>query len=147
MAAKSEALACLKDLVDAVNEQAATDKTYAGAVGFLAEFLRPRFESGELRGFIDADDQRPAGWDAPMHRVERACERHFIRSPEAALLVLTCAGKTKGHQWSWNQVSSHSMRGAASARMAADVLDLARARGWSRPQPMEDPAPRRKRSA
>ncbi len=147
--------------------------TYHRAVECVASVLRPRFESGELRGWIeDYDSERCSPWNVkkgkdgeperdaaglavlvrretlwipPMWRIERACTRLFITSPNAALNVLQSAsalGRSKA-PFRWRgRPRSTSLLGSAEAAMAVDVLAYARARGWSKPKPGEERTPR-----
>jgi hypothetical protein len=148
---RTHAAPLLKDLGDAISSSAETRAAYIGAVELVAEILRPRFESGELRGFTDDDCERcgkdRSSWTPPLWRIEAVCTRLFIRSPEVALFVLRMASKASSASWDWRRADGNCLLGCAEARMAADVLQLARVRGWSKPQPGEEPAPRRTRSA
>lgn len=129
---------------------------YKESVEIVAETLRPRFESGELRDFTDKDDARLARqvldtnkarrWIPPVWRVERACQRLFIRSPEAAVLVFRCAPPSSRVE-SWDYEADDSLRNAAGAAMARDVLKLARSRGWTPRQRARTPHGRAERVA
>ena len=104
--------------------------TYRHAVEEVAILLAPRFMSGELRGWLDADSERkggiPARYVPPLFKLERACTRLFIRSPEAALMVLRCASPgARVEDFDWREGgASVSLLGAAEAAMARDVLHL-----------------------
>lgn len=142
----TETVALLRDLLEAVSRPAEGSKVYAGAVEYMATILRPRFESGELRGWIDGDGEskEPTKDDPPIWRVESACERHFIRSAEAAVMVVRAASRVARSlavPWKWNDDGAgFDLRTGASSLMAIDVLLAARSKGWSVPRPGERPA-------
>ena len=120
--------------------------TYRAAVEAVATILRPRFESGELRGWRDSDGDkcgpllpkrkqvRPPYW-----RIGDACRDLFIRSETAAFVVLTWASPTGKREAEWFDVMGKNCRlpscaldTAAGEAMAHDVLAFARRRGWLR---------------
>jgi hypothetical protein len=125
---------------------------YADVVKAVATLLRPRFESGELRGLTNDDAERTSPlakrkFVPPLWRIEKECSRLFIRSPEAALLVLrfgsSRANGGGGLTWTWDEVSYCSLSGVAAGIMARDVVVYARSKRWYTPAADEDPAPTR----
>lgn len=107
---------------------------YQAELERLALKLRPRFESGELRGYIDEDFE-------PFRRIENACAAHFgLKVTETktgydgdtttAALVLAASPLLADHLWGdgcWH------IANLAESVAAWDLLFLARARGWSKP--------------
>ncbi len=133
-----------------VGDLAGYARTYAAAVRSIAIVLRPRFESGELRGWADGDGDRigqgKRRWTPPMWRVEAACGRFFVRSQGAAMVVLQYASRRalQVDPFYWKDPGGGvSLYGAAVTAMAYDVVLYARARGWSRPIPTEESPPAR----
>lgn len=125
--------------------------TYARAVEAVATVLRPRFESGELRGWVGSDgdrlmEEKAQGrkWAPPLWRVERACGQLFIRTPEAAIFVLRCASRAAkaADPWNWRAHGEASLLDAAETAMSRDVLAYAKRQGWTRPA--STPARRRR---
>jgi len=115
---------------------------YMAEVERLAIKLRPRFESGELRGFADVDE---ADLTSPLFKLEKLCRAHFgIRVTETkqrdgsilmdaddfTVHLVLAASPSQDETWDpgWN----HPAHWAAAAA-ALDVLRFARANGWSRP--------------
>jgi hypothetical protein len=120
---------------------------YAAELERFAERLRPRFESGELRGFTDDDMEREFGdrsWVAPLWKLEKLCAAHFglevattevddcsttyEGDAEAAHLVLLASPSRAETADCYYHECHH-----ASAAVTADVLRIARERGWYRP--------------
>ncbi len=124
---------------------------YREAVEGIATVLRPRFESGELRGWLDEDTGGRKKDNPPIWRVESACERYFIRSAEAAVMVVRAASRVaraNAVPWKWNDDGGgFGLRTGASSLMAIDVLLEARRQGWSKPRPGETPVQKARRSA
>jgi hypothetical protein len=125
---------------------------YPAAVEKVATALRPRFESGELRGWISGDADRYSGRRLdPLTKIEFECERRWVTTPVRALGALAMSPNktgTSADEWVWNATDlSCTLRGAASIAMARDVLAFARERGWSKPQKGEEPAFKAQRQA
>jgi hypothetical protein len=114
---------------------------YFAELGRLAERLRPRFASGELRAMTEGEVARDGGATSPHWAVERLCCAHFgLEDMDPATLrllldvsphaqVLADAGWTDDVWW-------------LQAAIAWDLIALARARGLYVPAPGEagDPA-------
>lgn len=122
---------------------------YVAEVEMLAERLRPRFESGELRGMRDEDLEDDHGALSPMWEVGQEAGEYFrlvkrgppgsIRGGEfyegaeqAAHLVLLASPSTP-------YVDNQGLYVAYEAQEAAmwDVILIARERGWYTPGPTE----------
>lgn len=123
---------------------------YPAAVERVATALRPRFESGELRGSIDADFEKPNGemrrGRDPLTKIADECARRYIKTPLRALAVLefsrysSALDPGQGEEWHWNRAGAGTcLLGAAVDAMAKDVLRFARERGWSKPLRGEHP--------
>jgi hypothetical protein len=114
---------------------------YQGEVARVALELRPRFESGELRGFRDEDSETmeaegPDGsYVPPPWRVEEECGRRFVRASVArayaVLLVSPSEPETSGAGWT-------DPRYHAAQAMSWDVIRYARAQGWTTMTPDEE---------
>jgi hypothetical protein len=112
---------------------------YLAEVARFAEELRPRFESGELRGWRDGDDG-----DGPTYVLEALGAARFgldvdedLRGDdEAAYLVLACSPTADASADEWSAVQFH-----AQAAVARDVVLLARERRWYTPTPDEIASP------
>ncbi len=131
---------------------------YMAEVQRFAETLRPRFESGELRGYTDDDGvrdmrerpgkPRPGAWRAPLFRLEDLCEQHFgldVDAPEtdaAAQEVFRRAYLIRSVSPSDALLTEDAqpIAGQATIAVAGDVLAIARARGWYEPTVDEDPS-------
>lgn len=114
---------------------------YLAELARLAERLRPRFASGELRGMTEGDLARDGGASSPFYAVERLCCEHFelaSMDPSTLRLLLDVsphanaiadAGWTDDVYW-------------LQSAIARDLLAVARARGMCAPAPGElaDPA-------
>jgi hypothetical protein len=114
--------------------------SYLEELGRLAEELRPRFASGELRAMTDGDIARDGGATSPFYAVERLCCAHFrleeldpstLRllldvSPHAS--AIADAGWTDDVYW-------------LQSAIAWDLIALARARGMYLPAAGELPDP------
>jgi hypothetical protein len=121
---------------------------YPAAVRAVATALRPRFESGELRGWVSGDGDLPKRQRPPFWKLESECVRRFITSPVRALGVLACSPSVRTadadgfalvEPWHWDAAGSGTcLLGAAEAAMAYDVLRFARECGWSRPRRGEE---------
>lgn len=129
------------------NLLAVYEEIYPRAVEAVATALRARFESGELRGWIEGDADLPKRKTPPFWKLQRECVRRFISTPVRALGVLACSESTHlvgetGYPlveaWPWDQAGGTCLLGAAEAAMAYDVLRFARERGWSKPQKGEE---------
>jgi hypothetical protein len=110
---------------------------YPRAVEAVATALRKRFESGELRGWIDADAELKGTTLAPLWRLERECGRKYIKTPIRALGVLRFSPHADANRWRWDEFKG-CLLSAAEEAMARDVLHFARTRGWSKPQRGEE---------
>jgi hypothetical protein len=98
----------------------------------IAEELRPRLESRELRGFTDEDCEHEDGWRAPREVLEREVGGRIARTREEALLVLAVSRSP--------HTPGMKTEGAAAETASVDVLRVAFARGWYRPEPDESPS-------
>ncbi len=114
---------------------------YPAAVERVAIALRPRFESGELRGWTGEDfEGKPRALD-PLSRIENECRRRYIKNPLRALAIILHSPSTEAGDWRWERVDAGvSLLAAAESAMAKDVLQLARERGWTKPRRGERPA-------
>jgi hypothetical protein len=120
---------------------------YLGKVRALAEELRPRFESGELRGFRSGDGE--GGSDEPFERLDEICRERFgLATTEtepgdglsyitgddvAAYTILAVSPMAREIT---DTDADHACYVAATA-VASDVLAVARDRRWYRPTPDE----------
>jgi hypothetical protein len=117
---------------------------YLAEVVRFAEELRPRFASGEIRGFTDADGERierEPHWDPPLFELENLCEERFRldvdRYGEEAYLnayLIRCVSPSEGQTFDAQPVA-----GQAAVAVSRDVLAAARARGFYAPAEDEDP--------
>ncbi len=118
---------------------------YLRRVEKLALELRPRFVSGELHGFNDADaaadeaaHRRGArGWRAPIHRLEKEVETTHVPTFSDAYVVLACS-PSEGLLDGGTAIAD--ARNVAAEAMTLDVLRIARRRGWYEPDPSEEPS-------
>lgn len=106
----------------------------------IAVELRPRFVSGELHGFNDADeraDQADRGHQASILRLEQELEERHVQSCADAYLILACSASEElvdgGRPLT-------DVQAAAAEAMALDLLRIARRRGWYRPDMSEEPS-------
>jgi hypothetical protein len=105
-------------------------KAYRTEIARLATELRPRFESGELRGFVDENDFD--GWKPLLN----LCWSHFRTTAEIALVGSVT--------WWWSSaVWGGGVIDWAAYAAAADVLNYARRKGWSKRRRGESPPSRR----
>ena len=124
---------------------------YRAALERFAATLRPAFESGELRGYREGDDED--GRRSPFWTVERLAAAHFG-------IELTCTPDPAGecellsgdettahlilavspHAASTGEAAVHVCAHAMQA-VAWDVVSFARERGWYVPDPEEYPEP------
>lgn len=107
---------------------------YLAEVARFAEELRPRFTSGEVRGFLEEDGDSTGPADALRY----LCGRHFAMKDMAweemhAVLAVSPSAEEVDDAWCepW-----HHLREA----VAYDVIRIARARGWYAPASDEEPA-------
>ncbi len=120
-------------------------RAYLAEVERFAETLRPRFESGELRGITDAEFE--AGGDSPLFRLEALCGRHFGLESKDGELVETHETFQTAYlirSVSPGEVATEDAQpvvGQAIIALTHHVLALAKARGWWHPQPGEMPTP------
>jgi hypothetical protein len=125
---------------------------YLAEVARLAETLRPKFESGELRGYTDEDDDARVGQAVPMDRLEDLCNEHFglqapgtfeggivDRDPVTAELVLAASPSAEDVINDGNR--GHARSTLAMFAAARDVLAFAIARGWRKPRSDEEWTP------
>jgi hypothetical protein len=115
--------------------------TYRKAVERIARALRRRFESGELRANTDEDYARSARDPSvvlPMWKIEEECEKRFIVTQEAALLVHSASPRRRGvERFDWRgKEGGPSLQGSAAMAMALDVLAYAKGKGWTERQPI-----------
>jgi hypothetical protein len=118
---------------------------YLAEVVRFAEEIRPRFESGEFRGFTDADSERierERDWDPPLFELENLCEQRFRldvdRYGEEAYLnayLIRCVSPSEGQTF-----DAQPIAGQAAIAVSRDVLAVARARGFCASTPDEDPS-------
>lgn len=115
-------------------------RAYQAEVERFAETLRPRFASGELRGFRDADyEDGDAGGSSPVYQLERLAGEHFglkkgnDSTAHAILAVSRFTRATK--DGGWTDAAHH-----ATAAVAREVLAIAQREGWYRVARDEDRA-------
>jgi hypothetical protein len=114
---------------------------YMAEVARLADTLRPRFESGELRGFTDEDlEDGASGRDSPLWKIEAAAGEHFrlVRRGEdpepydgAELVAGVILGVSPSAPFTgdgWEHVAYQANEAATW-----DVLLHARGQGWYTP--------------
>ena len=122
--------------------------TYRRAVESVAIVLKPRFLSGELRGWTAEDDKRMEeennAWVKsnfkskrkhlpPLWRIEQECRRLFLHGPSHALLVIehsSAKARKAVEPFEWKTGLQHALRLIAEGQMAVDVLALAKRKGW-----------------
>ncbi len=129
---------------------------YLAEVEQVAEQLRPRFESGELRGYVDADaDDGDYGGTSPKFKLEDLVRAHFgleVRElhdipkkgiitlegdePTAHGILAVSSFTVETEDEGWYHVADHAVCAAAW-----DVVALARRRRWYRPAPDEEALP------
>ncbi len=119
---------------------------YRAEIERLAQELRPRFESGELHGYNNEDGDReslPCGAPldapvicAPIHLLERRIEERMASTFPDAYLVLACSPSEDKIE----DAALTDAKNAAAECVGNDVLRIARARGWYRPTPDEEPS-------
>jgi hypothetical protein len=108
-------------------------REYPVAVERAAKVLRRRFESGELRGWVDGDADRFREEDPPFFLLEDEVSERWVKTPIQAIAILARSpNAARVATWEWTQSEGQSLRGAAVETMALDVLAYARARGWTR---------------
>lgn len=112
---------------------------YGAWVERCAMALRAKFEDGTLRGFVSGD----AG-SSPLFRLQDECEKRFIRSPQDAAIVLLGASRSS---LAPAEADFDRPEHIATVAMAVDVLNRARANGWSKPQDGEEPTFKANRKA
>lgn len=102
----------------------------------LAARLRPRFEAGELRGWVDADfdSEHP---HSPFDDLAEIARRSMARTFSEAYLVLACSPEEENAEGS---VDLASAKWAAADCVAREILSIARSRRWYTPLPGEGPA-------
>ncbi len=102
---------------------------YQRRVEQLAEELRSRFESGELRGWRSGDGER--GRPDPRRELEDVAERHFARGAEqvrATIFLSPSAPKVQAAtDGDGLEITAKDL---AAESAALDVLAVAKARGW-----------------
>lgn len=113
---------------------------YEAAVARVANRLRARFESGELRGWMPGDGEtrngRMVNGKPPMWKIEDQCERLFLKSiREVAMALLVMDGPGFEEAMHDFERPEH----IAAPTMALDVLHFARQQGWSKPLKGETP--------
>ncbi len=123
-------------------------RAYFAEVERFAETLRPRFESGELRGMTDEEFEAKGGYErSPLHRLEGLCGRHFgLESKDGKPAETYEAFQTAYliRSVSTGEVATEDAQpvvGQAITAITHDVLALAKAGGWWRPRPGEMPTP------
>ena len=110
--------------------------SYAEDVETLAEELRPRFLSGEFRGWHDLDGDRLSieqangkKWRPPLWRLEEVARARIATSQAAAFLALSFSRHAR---WDTGALSPRLLAGDA---VAQDLLSVARREGWLRRGP------------
>lgn len=110
---------------------------YEAGVSLVAQLLRPRFESGELRGWQEGDEDKYGTQSdrtpPPLWRVEAACQRLFIATPFHALVVLhhSSPKARRAGIFDWkDHAGGDCLQLAAKEVMAADVIAFAKRSGW-----------------
>lgn len=114
---------------------------YRTEVERVATELRPRFESGELRGWrsneMDRMDARmdalaagatPDAYVPPLWRVEEEAGQRFVRSSMARAYVVLLVSPSEPETF---DPSSMDPRYHAGTAMAHDVIRYAREQGWT----------------
>lgn len=106
-------------------------RAYLREVEELAAELRPRFLSGELRGWHTLDGDRDeaarrAGrkWTPPLWRLEGIARARIATSQAEAFRALSLSTHAR-----WD-VGCHGARYLAGEAVALDLLAVARRRGW-----------------
>lgn len=112
----------------ACSAQQSLKNLYRLRVETLAEKLRPRFESGELRGWLESDNT------APWESVEQQFLEAEIPDIASAYLVLACS-PSEAEDIDDGLLSD--ARSFAAECLATDVFREARRRGWWKPAPGE----------
>lgn len=105
----------------------------------IAEWLQPRFQSGEFRGYLEKDFagvSLTAPSRSPFDLLIEELEAVFVPTLEDAHLVLACSPQVKVIDGS---IGLAQAKWAAADCLAREVLLLARRRGWSVPQAGEGP--------
>lgn len=119
-------------------------RAYLREVEELAVELRPRFLSGELRGWADPydgerhaeEDAKGRKWEPPLWRLERIARARIAPSQAAAFRALALSPHAR-----WD-TGSHGARYLAGDAVAQDLLAVARRRGWLQPAPAWTPPAR-----
>jgi hypothetical protein len=111
---------------------------YPRAVERIAVALRPRFESGELRGWRDGDGELGihVPGEPPSFKIEDECARRWVTTPVRAIAVLSISPNAETvTTWEFKgSGGGQPLRGAAVETMALDVIAFARAQGWTKRQ-------------
>lgn len=127
---------------------------YLPMLGRIAELARPRFESGEFRGYTDEDSDREVDgygkpkaerWEAPRWRFEQWVEEVLpVETFADAYLILACSGSESlidgGAQIEY-------ARGIAAECVSYDIFRIGLDAGWYKPAAEECPSAERLRSA
>lgn len=117
---------------------------YLAEVTRFAETLRPRFESGDLRGYTDEDSEHENERDdykAPLFHLEDLCDEAFRLDvdrfgEEAYRNAYLIRSVSPGDA---HTEDAQPIAGQAGIAVAFDVLAVAQARGWYIPAEGEDP--------
>lgn len=113
---------------------------YQRQIEVLALELRPKFESGELRGYVDEDSEDGRhGASSPRFKLERMALRRLVKTDASAYAILAVSPSEPMVD---GGTTLADIRGAAGEAAALDLLRLARSRGWSKPANGETPTNR-----
>jgi hypothetical protein len=117
---------------------------YQQRIERLAEEVRPRFESGEFRGFIGEDLERelqertlnPHRWIAPRWRFADVVESK-VEGDADAYLILACSPSGDLVDGDYQLKAA---RTAAAECMSLDVFRIGLHEGWYKPGRGEEPS-------
>lgn len=124
---------------------------YLAEVEALAVELRPRFLSGELRGWADpydgerfaAEQAQGRTWEPPLWKLEKIARARLAPTQAAAFRALSLSRRSR---WDTGCKGARYLAGDA---VALDLLAVARRRGWLQPAPkwtapdLQPPTPER----
>lgn len=129
----------------------------------VANELRPKFEAGELRGWIESDhvkmeeEEHRRDFEPPLWRLEAECAKRLRSNAEAFVVLLHSPfagtgweqfemdyGLRQQHHSGKRKASPQAVmlaetRGKAGVALARDLLLIARTRRWYRPARGEEP--------
>jgi hypothetical protein len=116
---------------------------YVAEVERFAETLRPRFESGELRGFTDEDlehEGEDREWKAPQWVLADLCVEHF-KIEDMDPITVRLLVEASPHGEATSQEDWHEDCDWFRVACCWDVLAVAQARGMYVPSADEEPDP------